>query len=185
MLLDAYRRFTGRRGRLGEKNMDAIISDPFFSCLLLAIGVALIFLEVFIPSGGIIGIVALASLGLGIYGFFHQEQILTGSMTAIGAIVFVISMFSFMLRRISLTEALVATSVDNSLEDVMGQSGITKSALRPAGVALIDGKRIDVVASSGFIEKDKMIKVIETSGNRVVVAESPGTDKQAQEPANG
>ena len=79
--------------------MDVIISDPFFTWLLLGIGVALIFLEVFIPSGGIIGIVALAALGLGIYSFFHQGKILLGSMTGIGVAVFVISMFSFMLRR--------------------------------------------------------------------------------------
>ena len=168
--------------------MDAIISDPFFSWLLLAIGVALIFLEVFIPSGGIIGIVALASLALGIYGFFSQGQLVTGFLTAIGSVVFIIAMFSFMLRRISLMESQDAdafTSVDSSLEEVMGRSGIARSPLRPAGVALIDGKRIDVVAASGFIEKDKEIKVIEISGNRVVVIESPETDKKSQELSNG
>ena len=168
--------------------MDAVISDPFFSYLLLGIGVALIFLEVFIPSGGIIGIVALASLALGIYGFFHQGLILLGSIIAITSIFFVISMFSFMLRRISLTETQGAdafSSVDNEIAGVMGRSGVTKSALRPAGVALIDGKRVDVVASRGFIEKDKQVKVIETSGNRVVVKELSENDKQAQEPGNG
>jgi membrane-bound serine protease (ClpP class) len=168
--------------------MDAIISDPFFSWLLLAIGVALIFLEVFIPSGGIIGIVALASLALGIYGFFSQGQLVTGFLTAIGSVVFIIAMFSFMLRRISLKESQDAdafTSVDSSLEEVMGRSGIARSPLRPAGVALIDGKRIDVVAVSGFIEKDKEIRVIEISGNRVVVIESPETDKKSQELGNG
>jgi len=168
--------------------MDAIISDPFFACLLLGIGIALIFLEVFIPSGGIIGIVALAALGLGIYSFFHQGKILLGSMTGIGVAVFVISMFSFMLRRISLTETQNSdayTAVDNSLGEIMGRSGVTKSALRPAGVALIDGKRVDVVASSGFIENGKLIKVVETSGNRVVVRKLPETEKQSQESGNG
>ena len=170
--------------------MDVIISDPVFTWLLLGIGVALIFLEVFIPSGGIIGIVALAALGLGIYSFFHQGKILLGSMTGIGVAVFVISIFSFMLRRISLTETQNSdafTSVDNSLGEIMGRSGVTKSALRPAGVALIDGKRVDVVASTlaGFIENGKLIKVVETSGNRVVVRELPETEKQSQESGNG
>ena len=135
--------------------MDVILSDPFFVWLLLGIGVALIFLEVFIPSGGIIGIVALAALGLGIYSFFHQGKVLLGSLTGIGGTVFVISMFSFMLKRISLAETQDSeafTSVDNSLDEIMGRSGVTKSALRPAGVALIDGRRVDVVASSGVIE---------------------------------
>lgn len=168
--------------------MDAIISDPFSSYLILGIGVALIFLEVFIPSGGIIGILAIASLGLGIYGFFHREEILLGSIIAIASTFFVISMFSFMLRRISLKEAQDTesfTSVDVGIAAVEGKSGVTKSILRPAGVALIDGKRIDVVASGGFIEKGKKIKVIETSGNRVVVRELPDSAIQSQEPGNG
>ena len=168
--------------------MDVIISDPFFVWLLLGIGVALIFLEVFIPSGGIIGIVALAALGLGIYRFFHQGKVLLGSLTGIGGTVFVISMFSFMLKRISLAETQDSeafTSVDNSLDEIMGRSGVTKSALRPAGVALIDGRRVDVIASSGFIENGKLIKVVETSGNRVVVRELPETEKQSQESDNG
>jgi len=168
--------------------MDVIISDPFFVWLLLGIGVALIFLEVFIPSGGIIGIVALAALGLGIYSFFHQGKVLLGSLTGIGGTVFVISMFSFMLKRISLAETQDSeafTSVDNSHDEIMGRSGVTKSALRPAGVALIDGRRVDVIASSGFIENGKLIKVVETSGNRVVVRELPETEKQSQESDNG
>jgi membrane-bound serine protease (ClpP class) len=110
---------------------------------------------------------------------------LPGSMTGIGAAVFVISMFSFMLRRISLTETQNSDAVDNSLGEIMGRSGVTKSALRPAGVALIDGKRVDVVASSGFIENGKLITVVETSGNRVVVRELPETEKQSQESGNG
>ena len=168
--------------------MDVIISDPFFAWLLLGIGVALIFLEVFIPSGGIIGIVALAALSLGIYSFFHQGKVLLGSLTGIGGAVFVISMSSFMLKRISLAETQDSeafTSVDNSLDEIMGRSGVTKSALRPAGVALIDGTRVDVVASSGFIENGKLIKVVETSGNRVVVRELPETETQSQESDNG
>ena len=83
--------------------MDVIISDPFFVWLLLGIGVALIFLEVFIPSGGIIGIVALAALSLGIYSFFHQGKVLLGSLTGIGGTVFVISMFSFTVSYTHLT----------------------------------------------------------------------------------
>ena len=168
--------------------MDVIISDPFFVWLLLGIGVALIFLEVFIPSGGIIGIVALAALGLGIYSFFHQGKVLLGSLTGIGGTVFVISMFSFMLKRISLAETQDSeafTSVDNSLDEIMGRSGVTKSALRPAGVALIDGRRVDVIASSGFIENGKLSKVVEPSGIRVVVRELPEAEKQSQESDNG
>ncbi|HLU48837.1 MAG TPA: hypothetical protein VK116_12165, partial [Planctomycetota bacterium] len=43
--------------------------------------------------------------------------------------------------------------------------------LRPAGVAEIDGKRVDVVTSGRFIERDRRVRVVDTTGNRVVVRE--------------
>ena len=167
--------------------MDALISDSFFSFLLLGIGMVLIFLEVFIPSGGIIGIVAIFLMGLGIFGFFHQEKALVGLLCAVGALVFVITMFFYMLRRITFKGAQDPesfTSVDRGIAEVEGESGVAKTILRPAGVALINGKRIDVVASGGFIEKGRPVKVIETSGNRVVVKELPESSSKPQEQNN-
>tara|TARA_B100001013_G_scaffold331214_1_gene246651 strand:- start:1161 stop:1670 length:510 start_codon:yes stop_codon:yes gene_type:complete len=167
--------------------MDALISDSFFSFLLIGIGMALIFLEVFIPSGGIIGIVAIFLMGMGIFGFFHQEKPLTGLLCAVGSLVFVITMFFYMLRRITFKGAQDPesfTSVDRGIAEVEGESGVAKTILRPAGVALINGKRIDVVASGGFIEKGRPVKVIETSGNRVVVKELPESRSKPQEQDN-
>lgn len=164
--------------------MSAIIDDSFLSFLFIGIGMALVFLEVFIPSGGIIGIVALFLMGIGTYGFFNQGKALIGVLSAAGSFVFVISMFVYMLRRVALKgvqDPESYTSVDRSIAGVEGKSGVTKSVLRPAGVAMIDGKRIDVVATGGFIEKGKPIKVIDTSGNRVVVKELPESDNKPQE----
>ena len=44
--------------------------------------------------------------------------------------------------------------------------------MRPAGTAQIDGKRIDVVTMGKFIPKDRDVRVVDTSGNRVVVVET-------------
>ena len=41
--------------------MDALIQDPFISGIFLFVGFAIMLLEVFIPSGGILGIIAGAS----------------------------------------------------------------------------------------------------------------------------
>ena len=164
--------------------MDAIINDSFFSFVLIGIGMALIFLEVFIPSGGIIGVIAIFLMGLGVFGFFHQDNPLAGLVSAAGSLVFVISMFLYMIRRVSLKRVQDPesyTSLARGIAEVEGKSGVTKSVLRPAGVALINGRRIDVVAVGGFIEKDRPIKVVETSGNRVVVKELPETGNNPQE----
>jgi membrane-bound serine protease (ClpP class) len=54
-------------------------------------------------------------------------------------------------------------------KDLIGQEGITKTPLRPSGIALINDKRIDVVTKGEYIDKEKYVEVIEVSGNRIVV----------------
>ena len=53
----------------------------------------------------------------------------------------------------------------------VGDRGLTESALRPAGQAQFDGGSVDVVSDGSFVEAGKTVRVIEISGNRVVVRE--------------
>ena len=55
------------------------------------------------------------------------------------------------------------------LVSLIGRSGETESDLRPAGIAMVDDRRIDVVSDGGFIEKGEVITVIAVDGPRVVV----------------
>lgn len=52
-----------------------------------------------------------------------------------------------------------------------GQQGKTLTDLRPAGRALIEGKRLDVVSQGQMIDAHKDIVVVLVEGNRVVVKE--------------
>jgi membrane-bound serine protease (ClpP class) len=52
-----------------------------------------------------------------------------------------------------------------------GKTGSCLSDLRPAGIAEIDGVRLDVMTAGEYIESGTRITVVEVSGNRVVVAE--------------
>ena len=53
--------------------------------------------------------------------------------------------------------------------ELIGVEGNTLSDLRPAGKALINGRRIDVVTQGEYIDRDTGIVVIEVRGSRVVV----------------
>ncbi len=55
----------------------------------------------------------------------------------------------------------------------VGSVGTVKSNLRPAGIAEIDGKRVDVVSEGSFVPRDTLIEVIEVDGDRVVVRATP------------
>ena len=55
------------------------------------------------------------------------------------------------------------------LAALAGQSGQSVSPLRPAGVALIDGQRVDVITDGEFIEPETEVEVVAVEGSRVVV----------------
>jgi len=54
-------------------------------------------------------------------------------------------------------------------KDWIGREGVAQTVLRPAGMALIDGKRLDVEAESGMIEGGSPIKIVAVQKNRLVV----------------
>lgn len=60
---------------------------------------------------------------------------------------------------------------DEGQSVLVGKTGVAHSDLRPSGIALIDGKRIDVISEAGFIARDRTIKVILAQGPRIVVRE--------------
>ena len=51
----------------------------------------------------------------------------------------------------------------------IGKRGIAASPLRPAGIAELDGERVDVVSDGQYIERGTPIEVVRVDGNRIVV----------------
>ena len=54
-------------------------------------------------------------------------------------------------------------------DEMLGKEGVTLTILRPAGVGLFDGRRVDIIADGEFIEPQRTVMVIEARGSRVVV----------------
>ena len=53
--------------------------------------------------------------------------------------------------------------------DLPGKQGVAQTVLRPAGMAVIDGKRVDVLAESGMIEAGTPIQVVAVKENQIIV----------------
>ena len=53
----------------------------------------------------------------------------------------------------------------------LGDCGKTLTRLRPAGKALINGRRMDVIAQGEMIDEGRMVEVVEIEGVRIVVRE--------------
>jgi membrane-bound serine protease (ClpP class) len=67
----------------------------------------------------------------------------------------------------------------------VGDWGIAESLLRPAGRAIFHGKSIDVVSDGSFLDPGTQIRVMQISGNRIVVSEVEATDDTVAHPSSG
>jgi membrane-bound serine protease (ClpP class) len=68
-------------------------------------------------------------------------------------------------------EAALGYTAGDSLESMVGLSGMSLTSLRPAGKALIAQQPIEVQTLGEFIEKDRAVRVVKVMGNKVFVAE--------------
>ena len=103
------------------------------------------------------------------------------SASMVGAFVLSLVMLRSLPRMASFNRLVLETEtrasegyVSSSREgnELLGKEGVTVSELRPAGIALIDGRRTDVVTDGEFVAVDQAVEVVEVSGNRVVVRRS-------------
>lgn len=159
--------------------------------LMFAGGIVLILLEIFvIPGFGIAGIsgiiLVFVSLFLSLVGsdpFINYEMIskaiiqLSISLVAALGLIFILAKY---LPKTSAFNKFILSDSEKSDEgfsshsitkDLIGAEGIALTTLRPSGTAEINGKRVDVVTESEYVEKGKKIKVIAVEGIRVVVKE--------------
>ncbi|MDW7710488.1 MAG: NfeD family protein [Deferrisomatales bacterium] len=156
--------------------------------LLAALGIALLVLEVFVLPGfgvaGVLGIVALvAGLGLTLVGagatwnavVAAAGRVAVSLLLAIGASLVLLRVFPKLPlgRRLVLDTELPVNAGFGSAPEAdrhwLGKQGVSLSPLRPAGIAEIDGERVDVVSQGELIDAGQPIEVVRVEGNRVVV----------------
>lgn len=156
--------------------------------LLFVFGVAMLLVEIFLIPGfgivGTIGIIAIvASLYLSLVGrFYHPTDIVSGAK--ILAVSFISSFILILIglrylpkwtpvgRLVLRTEETVESgfrATPHEYEELAGRTGRALTSLRPAGTAVIDGKKYSVVTEGDFIEKDSEIRVTGIEGYRIVV----------------
>ena len=140
---------------------------------LLVVGLALLFFEILLP-GLILGTCAFLTLAASVFvGYTETEYghlflgITVVSITT--AIIWFIKYFpnTKMGRQLASTSKVGDLGID--FTDLINQTGMAYTDLRPSGKATIGDHRLNVVTEGSFIEKDNSVKVIAVEGNRVVV----------------
>ena len=156
---------------------------PPLPLFLLGLGVLLLFIEIIVlPGFGAAGVPAIILICTGIGIVWSEYGWETASLYAGATVVLIIPLSIlglWLAPRTRFGRTIILKTAQNSadgfqappqeLTALVGHSGQSLSPLRPAGVALIDGKRVDVVTNSEFIQPETEVEVIFVEGSRVVV----------------
>jgi membrane-bound serine protease (ClpP class) len=146
--------------------------------ILQLVGVVVIIAEIILPSGGILSIAALGVFGYSLFIVFNEISMTIGfSFVAADLIlipVLVILGLKLLARspvtlRKTLSRKEGVSSQSSELESYVGRQGNAVTDLRPAGIAVINGKRVDVVTRGEYLEKDAAIIVTTVTGNQIIV----------------
>lgn len=163
--------------RAGERGNAGVV------LLLAVVGLALLVAEVFFVSFGVIATLSGVALISAVFLAF-QDSVAFGFTTLVAEAIaapLVVMTALRVLPKTKFGKMLIlsgpasdphAAAADPSLSALLHQTGTTLSPLRPAGFARIDGKKVDVVTRGEMLDANCPIKVLEVTGNRVVVGRS-------------
>lgn len=148
--------------------------------VLLIIGMILITVEMIIPGFGAAGVSGGVAL---IAGLAIGSNDLPGAMFSLLIVVILLAIIAVLIfksairGKLSRSPVVLNTAIDSGstelldedMQSLAGKTGRTVTALRPSGIAVIDGKRIDVVSDNEFIDRDKRVEVVSVDGVKVLV----------------
>ncbi|MFO8074331.1 MAG: NfeD family protein [Polyangia bacterium] len=160
-----------------------------FVVALLAVGIAMLCVELFVLPGfgvgGIIGIVLLLGGTISAWVLLGPAwgALVVVATVALTIALFIAAMKSGILKRRFVHEENLDRGHGTQSEELaalVGSRGTASTDLRPAGIAKLGDQRVDVVSEGGFVERGTAIEVVAVSGPRIVVYPIEG-DTQDQE----
>ncbi|ADV62279.1 protein of unknown function DUF107 [Isosphaera pallida ATCC 43644] len=156
--------------------------------IFLTLGFLMLMAEVFIPSGGLIGLAALTFLGLSLWHAFSYSTSLglTFMLTMAIVLPFVVSFMIYMWPRTPLGRRMIlappgedeeepdAESFRESerslrLDRLVGEYGKTLTPLRPSGAVEFNNRRLDALAEEGLVPAGKLVRAVGTRGCQLIV----------------
>jgi membrane-bound ClpP family serine protease len=165
----------------------------FWGFLLVGITFGLLFLELFVPTGGLVGVLAGITAIASIVAFFRYDTtwgiVATLSYLVLGPIVviygFRVWLHSPLAKGMILggTDPEIADADDASpmsteharqerlaqLRQLIGAEGVAVTPLRPVGTVKINGQRIDALAETSVIDSGTPVVVTDVYDNQIKV----------------
>ncbi|MBR0157307.1 MAG: hypothetical protein IJM20_07310 [Clostridia bacterium] len=153
--------------------------------ILLLVGIALVVIEMIIPGFGIAGVSGGAAI---IAGLIVSSKTFGAAMFTLAIIVILLCIAALIIfkvvfgkkhlkSKLVLEESIKGNSTEldaAAAAELVGKEGTALSMLRPSGIAMIDGKRLDVLAKGEFIQKGDAVVVTEVEGLHISVEKKNG-----------
>jgi membrane-bound ClpP family serine protease len=149
-----------------------------FPVLLQFMGIVVIIIEIFIPSLGLLTLIALGLFAYSLYLVFTTISatigyVFTGLDLILVPILVYMGIQLLAKSNLSLKQELstkdgVVSQAEN-LKMYMNKEGTAVTDLRPAGMAMIESARLDVVTDGEYLDNGTKIVVVKVTGNQIIV----------------
>nr|WP_308807794.1 NfeD family protein [Alkalicoccobacillus plakortidis] len=138
-------------------------------------------IEIFVPGFGVFGVLGVAAMigGMFLASFSTATMLLAIGVALAVSIVAAVTLFRYLGNRgpwkKMVLDAATTTEegyISNETQsELISMHGRALTILRPGGSAQFGEERLDVVSEGGYIEQGSLLKVVYTSGSRIVVRE--------------
>ena len=154
----------------------------YWALLLLVIGLFVVILELFLPSGGILGVIAGALIVTSIVLGF-MESVNSGALILLLTVIALPALLGAMVKiwphtplgkRILLhdlkPEDVLPIRPDTEKKATLeGQLGVAKTKMLPSGIVIINGEKYDALSDGFAIDAGDPVKVTSVRENRIHV----------------
>ena len=159
------------------------MNELIWSLLLLLVGLGLLVLEAFVPSGGMLGVFCalsiMASISVAFMGGWHIGLLMLVLTMAIVPLVLAVGIKWWPRTPIGRAVVLEPPGGDEDVlpddevyrkwKSLIGRRGVAKTKLLPSGAVLIDGETFDAFSEGMAIEPGQTVRVTAMRTNRIVV----------------
>jgi membrane-bound ClpP family serine protease len=162
-----------------------------WAILLLIVGMALVVMDVFLPSGGMFAVLAVCAIVAAVVlGFFEGStmgfSVLTAAILGLPVVVVIALRLlpetpmgrRFLLKVPTSDEVLPENDPRQALQALVGRLGTAKCKMLPSGIVCIGDRNYDAVGEGSPIDAGQRVRVVEVRGHRLIV------EAAAEEPAS-
>ena len=154
---------------------------------LVALMFVLLLVELFLPTGGVLGITALVAGLAGVVCLFRYDAA-WGFSGLLASIVLLPAFAAFAFRiwpQTPMGRRIIGAPTDEEdaarrlgelrerqrLASLVGKEGLVLTSLRPVGVIEIDGVRYDALAETMLVQAGRRVRVVLADGSQIKVRE--------------